>query len=255
MNLKHLLGARVEAGGSIGVVLIGAGKFGSMFLAQVPHIDGLNVVSIVDLLPDAARQACRTVGWSEALIDSCAFTDDYQEACKRVDAQVVIDATGSPIAGVAHALYAFDQGKHVVMVNVEADALVGPMLAKHARSAGVVYSMAYGDQPALVAEMVDWARASGFGVVAAGKGTKYLPEYHEVTPDDVWEHYGLTEAQAVSAGMNPQMFNSFLDGTKSAIEMAAIANSCRLTVPDDGLLFPPCEVDQLASVLLSLIHI
>ena len=91
--------------------------------------------------------------------------------------------------------------------------------------------MAYGDQPALVAEMVDWARAAGFTVAAAGKGTKYLPLYHTVTPDDVWTHYGLTPEEAKAAGMNPQMFNSFLDGTKSAIEMAAIANACGLEVP------------------------
>jgi predicted homoserine dehydrogenase-like protein len=127
--------------------------------------------------------------------------------------------------------------------------LAGPLLAEEARKAGVVYSLAYGDQPALTAEMVDWARATGFRVVAAGKGTKYLPAYHDVTPDGVWQHYGLTAGEAQSAGMNPQMFNSFLDGTKSAIEMAAIANACTLDVPADGLLFPPCGVDDLPHVM------
>ncbi len=135
------------------------------------------------------------------------------------------------------------------MVNVEADVLAGPALAARARSAGVVYSMAYGDQPALVAELVDWAHATGFEVIAAGKGTKYLPDYHAVTPDDVWRHYGLDPARARAAGMNPQMFNSFLDGTKSSIEMAAIANATGLAVPSDGLLFPPCGVDDLPSIL------
>ena len=120
---------------------------------------------------------------------------------------------------------------------------------RRAVSAGVVYSMAYGDQPALVAELVDWARASGFSVAAAGKGTKYLPAYHNVTPDDVWQHYGLTPDEARRAGMNPQMFNSFLDGTKSAIEMAAITNATWLDVPPAGLSFPPCGVDDLAHVL------
>ncbi|MHC2710517.1 putative homoserine dehydrogenase-like protein [Bradyrhizobium diazoefficiens] len=113
----------------------------------------------------------------------------------------------------------------------------------------MVYSLAYGDQPALTAEMVDWARATGFRVVAAGKGTKYLPAYHDVTPDGVWQHYGLTAGEAQSAGMNPQMFNSFLDGTKSAIEMAAIANACGLDVPAEGLLFPPCGVDDLPHIM------
>ena len=145
--------------------------------------------------------------------------------------EVIVEATGNPAAGIRHARAAIAAGKHIVMVNVEADVLAGPLLAEEARKAGVVYSLAYGDQPALTAEMVDWARATGFRVVAAGKGTKYLPAYHEVTPDGVWGHYGLTADEAKAAGMNPQMFNSFLDGTKSAIEMAAIANATGLDVP------------------------
>ena len=135
------------------------------------------------------------------------------------------------------------------MVNVEADVLAGASLSKEAKSAGVVYSMAYGDQPALTAEIVDWARSSGFYVTAAGKGTKYLPEYHKSTPETVWNYYGLTEKDANEAGMNPKMFNSFLDGTKSSLEMAAIANACNLRVPSNGLLFPPCGMDDLAEVL------
>ncbi|MGB0438577.1 MAG: SAF domain-containing protein, partial [Paracoccaceae bacterium] len=160
-----------------------------------------------------------------------------------------IEATGHPRAGLAHAQAAIAAGRHIVMVNVEADVLAGPVLAAQARAAGVVYSMAYGDQPALVAEMVDWARATGFRVAAAGKGTKYLPHYHAVTPDDVWTHYGLTPDAAAQAGMNAQMFNSFLDGTKSGIEMVAIANACGLDVPDRGLAFPPCGAEDLAHVL------
>ena len=135
------------------------------------------------------------------------------------------------------------------MVNVEADVLAGPLLAAEAREAGVVYTMAYGDQPALTCELVEWARSCGFDVVAAGKGTKYLPSYHASTPDTVWEHYGLTAGQAAAAGMNSRMFNSFLDGTKSAIEMAAIANATGLAPPPDGLRFPPCGKEDLAHVL------
>ena len=161
----------------------------------------------------------------------------------------MVEATGHPGAGIAHALAAIANRRNIVMVNVEADVLAGPLLAQKARAAGVVYSMAYGDQPALVAEQVDWARAAGFEVVCAGKGTKYLPAYHAVTPDGVWDHYGLTAGDAKAAGMNAQMFNSFLDGTKSALEMAAIANACLLDVPEDGLAFPPCGVDDLAHVL------
>ncbi len=249
MNLTQLLARKVAEGGRVTVALIGAGKFGSMFLAQSAFIEGLDVAVIADLSPDRAKQACRTVGWCETLIDSCTYTEDAIAACELDSIDVVVDATGDPAAGVIHALTAIDNGKHVVMVNVEADVLAGPALAARARSAGVVYSMAYGDQPALVSEMVDWGRASGFTIAAAGKGTRYLPAYHQVTPDDVWSHYGLSQDAAAAAGMNAQMFNSFLDGTKSAIEMAAIANACDLAVPQDGLLFPACDVDDLAQVL------
>ncbi|MBF9195112.1 NAD(P)H-dependent oxidoreductase [Microvirga terrestris] len=249
MNLHPLLRRRVESGHPVRVALIGAGKFGSMFLAQVPTIVGLDVAVIADLDPDRAREACRTVGWDDVRIGATRFVADGIEACRADDVEVVIEATGHPEAGIRHALTAIEAGRHILMVNVEADVLAGPLLADKARERGVVYSMAYGDQPALVSEMVDWARAAGFTVAAAGKGTKYLPHFHQVTPDDVWTHYGLTPEQAKAGGMNPQMFNSFLDGTKSAIEMAAIANACDLDVPEEGLRFPPCGVDDLAQVL------
>jgi len=248
MNLHRLLVARLAAGNPVRVALIGAGKFGSMFLAQVPHRPGIEVPVIVDLDPDRAREACRTVGWDAERIAATIFTADAAKASSG-DIEVIVEATGNPAVGIPHARAAIAAGKHIVMVNVEADVLAGPLLAQEARKAGVVYSLAYGDQPALTAELVDWARATGFRVVAAGKGTKYLPIYHDVTPDGVWQHYGLTAGEAQSAGMNPQMFNSFLDGTKSAIEMAAIANATGLGVPDGGLLFPPCGVDDLPHVL------
>ena len=248
MNLHHLLAKRAAAGKPVRVALIGAGKFGSMFLSQVPHTPGLEVPVIVDLDPERARDACRTVGWDDARIAATTFTADGAKATSD-NIEVIVEATGNPAVGIKHARAAIKAGKHIVMVNVEADVLAGPLLAEEARAAGVVYSLAYGDQPALTAEMVDWARATGFRVVAAGKGTKYLPAYHDVTPAGVWGHYGLTAGEAQSAGMNPQMFNSFLDGTKSAIEMAAIANATGLDVPTDGLLFPPCGVDDLPHVM------
>ena len=249
MNLARLAAEADARGTPVRAGLIGAGKFGSMFLSQVPTISGLEVTAIADLDVGRARTACRAVGWDDARIGSVAFVEDGAELAARDDVDVVIEATGHPRAGITHARAAIAAGKHVGMVNVEADVLVGPALAAEARAAGVVYSMAYGDQPALVSEMVDWARSAGFSVAAAGKGTKYLPDYHYVTPDDVWSHYGLTPQEAQAAGMNPQMFNSFLDGTKSAIEMVAIANACALTVPSNGLAFPPCGVDDLAHVL------
>ena len=182
MNLTHLLEARRQSGAPVRAALIGAGKFGSMFLAQVPTIAGLEVSLIADLDPERARNACRTVGWDEARIRRTRFTDKAASACQDEASDVVIEATGNPAAGIAHALAAIAARKPIVMVNVEADVLAGPLLAEKAREAGVVYSMAYGDQPALICEMVDWARATGFHVTAAGKGTKYLPAFHDVTP-------------------------------------------------------------------------
>ena len=248
MNLYRLLQVRAAANKPVRVALIGAGKFGSMFLSQVPHTPGLEVSVIVDLDPERAREACRIVGWDGTRIAATTFTADGSKAISG-DVEVIVEATGNPAVGIRHARAAIAAGKHIVMVNVEADVLAGPLLAEEARKAGVVYSLAYGDQPALTAEMVDWARATGFRVVAAGKGTKYLPAYHDVTPAGVWSHYGISADEAQSAGMNPQMFNSFLDGTKSAIEMAAIANATGLDVPTDGLSFPPCGVDDLPHVM------
>jgi predicted homoserine dehydrogenase-like protein len=250
MNLYSLLQKRLaETGKPVGVGLIGAGKFGSMFLAQAPRTRGLKVAAIADLKPARAEAALKAVGWSEALIETVHLTDDAFALIARDDIEVVIDATGHPPAGIRHALACAKNGKHIVMVNVEADVLAGPLLAEECRKAGVVYSMAYGDQPALVAEMVDWARSCGLDVVAAGKGTKYLPEYHASTPQTVWPYYGLTAEAAQAGGMNPQMFNSFLDGTKSAIEMAAIANATGLAPAKGGLTFHPCGTDDLPHIL------
>ncbi|MGE5336702.1 MAG: NAD(P)H-dependent oxidoreductase, partial [Gemmatimonadota bacterium] len=230
------------------VGLIGAGKFGSMYLSQTRHTPGVRVTAIADLSPARAKEALQRVGWADAAIGSVRFFDDSARMIAEPDVDIVIDATGSPAAGIGHVLACCEHRKHIVMVNVEADALAGPLLARRAQQAGIVYSLAYGDQPALICEMVDWARACGFEVIAAGKGTKYLPEYHASTPDTVWGYYGITPENAKLGGLNAQMFNSFLDGTKSAIEMCAVANATGLAAPD-GLSFPPCGVDDLPRVL------
>ena len=260
MNLHAMLAQRAADGRPLRVALIGAGKFGSMFLSQVRRTPGLHLVAVSDLSPARAKAALLSVGWADDQLGAktlddarrsgrTCLTDDTPAVIASDAVEVVIDATGSPAAGIAHVLACCRHGKHIVMVNVEADALAGPLLARKAREAGIVYSLAYGDQPALICEMVDWARTAGFQVVAAGKGTKYLPAYHASTPDTVWNHYGLSADDARAGGMNAQMFNSFLDGTKSAIEMAAVSNACGLTPADDGLAFPPCGVDDLARLL------
>jgi predicted homoserine dehydrogenase-like protein len=240
--------------------LIGAGKFGSMFLAQVRTTPGIHLVAVADLAPERARAALAGTGWPAGRVAARTLaeahgrrttyvTDDALAMIAAPQIDIVIDATGNPAAGIAHVLACCEHHKDIVMVNVEADALAGPLLARRAAQAGIVYSLAYGDQPALICEMVDWARAAGFEVVAAGKGTKYLPSYHASTPDTVWRHYGLSAEEARIGGMNAQMFNSFLDGTKSAIEMAAVANATGLVPAPDGLAFPPCGVDDLPRVL------
>jgi predicted homoserine dehydrogenase-like protein len=248
MNLHRLLKERESRGTPLRIGLIGAGKFGSMFLSQVRHTPGMRVTAIADLDASRARQSLQRVGWSNSAISSLNFFSDARALIEARDIDVVIDSTGSPSAGITHVLACCEQRKHIVMVNVEADALAGPLLAQRACEAGIVYSLAYGDQPALICELVDWARACGFEVIAAGKGTKYLPAYHASTPDTVWGHYGLTAEDARLGGLNAQMFNSFLDGTKSAIEMCSVSNATGLLAPD-GLSFPPCSVDDLPQVL------
>ena len=260
MNLHSLLTTRNREKGPLRVGLIGAGKFGSMFMAQVRSSPGIHLAAIADLAPARAVAALKRTGWPDgqgagsSLPDALAggttfITDDALAMIASGGLDVIIDATGSPSAGIAHVLACCREGKHIVMVNVEADALAGPLLARRAKEAGIVYSLAYGDQPALICEMVDWARACGFTVVAAGKGTKYLPVYHRSTPETVWGHYGFSEEQVAQGDFNAKMFNSFLDGTKSAIEMAAVANATGLLPPEEGLRFPPCGADDLPRIL------
>ncbi len=261
MNLSHLLADREAQDRPLRVGLIGAGKFGTMFLSQVRTTPGIHLMGVADLSIERARAALRETGWPEEQTDMASsakalatggtwVTDNGEDLINAGGLDVVIEATGVPEAGIRHVLQAFERGRHVVMVNVEADVLAGPLLKRKADQAGVVYSLAYGDQPALIAEQVDWARAAGLEVVAAGKGTLYMPEFHYSTPDTVWNYYGLTAERAANSGMNAKMFNSFLDGTKSAIEMAAVSNACALEVPAGGLAFPACGTGDLARTMI-----
>lgn len=263
MNLAHGLAQLHESSRPVRVVLIGAGKFGAMFLTQARRTPGVVVVSVVDLAVDQARSRLRDLGYDEedlrvqslsaaSQYGGVYVTDDPGEVLRTGEVDVVIEATGDPLAGVEHSLACTAAGINHIMVNVEADALAGPELARRASAAGVVYSLAYGDQPAIICDLVDWARASGFRVVCAGKGTKYLPDYRESTPDTVWQLYGIEEEYATRYGLNPYLYNAFLDGTKSAIEMAAVANACRLRPPPQGLLFPPLSVEEIPGSLIPL---
>src|SRR5213594_986820 len=220
---------------------------------------GVHLVGIADLSPANARASLERVGWRQehyaaASLDAALkerrthLSEDWRALVAHPAVEIVIEATGNPIAAVEHALVAFRNGKHVVMVTVEADAFCGPLLAKKAREAGVVYSLAYGDQPAIICALVDWARAARFPVVAAGRGHKWLPHFAQSTPETVWGYYGLTAEDARIGGLNPKMFNSFLDGSKPAIECTAVCNATGLSAPPDGLTYPPASIDDIPSV-------
>ncbi len=259
MNLSTLLAARAAGGRPVRVGLIGAGKFGSMVLAQAQRIPGMHVVGVADLDAGKAHASLARVGWpaerhaARSLEDAfrtggTCVLEDAAALCAFHGVECIIEATGHPIAGVRHALAAIEGGKHVVMVNVEADVLCGPLLAERARARGLVYSMAYGDQPAIICELVDWVRSCGFELVSAGKGMNFAPHYRASTPDTVWGFFGWSEEEVAKGDFNPKMYNSFTDGTKAAIEMAAVANGTGLDCPDDGLAFPPTGLDDLAQV-------
>jgi predicted homoserine dehydrogenase-like protein len=260
MNLHHFLELRQRQEKPLRVGLIGAGKFGSMYLAQVPRTPGIHVAGIADLAPANVCTNLQRIGWdpaayaapslNAALRDGSTHVgEDWETLAAHPAIDVIIEATGNPMAAVEHALGVFRHKKPLVNVTVEADALCGPLLAQRAVEAGVVYSLAYGDQPAMICELVDWARAAGFPVVAAGRGHKWLPQYAQSTPDTVWDHWGLTAEQARAGGMNPKMFNSFLDGSKPAIESTAVCNATGLTPAPWGLAFPPASIDDLPCVM------
>ena len=263
MNLARGLAAREAADRPIRVGLVGAGKFGTMILAQLRLMTGVRLAVLADLDAGRARRAAREAGWDAGAFVLAARVGAANDAARAgrtalvesgetaaaCDIDVLIEATGHEEAGALHAYRALERGVHVVMVTVEADVVVGPYLHELARRNGAVYSMAYGDQPAIICELVDWARTCGFDVVAAGKGTKYAPLYRRSTPDTAFGYYGFTPEQIATGGFNPKMFNSFLDGTKSAIEMVAVANATGLDVADDGLSFAPASVYDLATLL------
>ena len=260
MNLYAKLRERESQNKLLRVALIGAGKFGAMYLAQVPKTPGIHLAGIADLSPVSARANLERVGWpaerhSAPSLDAALRAgtthvgEDWQALVAHPAIDIIVEATGNPVAAVDHALAAFRNGKHVVMVTVEADAFCGPLLARRAQEAGVVYSLAYGDQPALICDLVDWARAAGFYVVAAGRGHKWQPHFAQSTPETVWRYYGLTPEQVRAGGLNPKMFNSFLDGSKPAIESTAVCNATGLTPAPWGLKFPPASVDDIPSVM------
>jgi predicted homoserine dehydrogenase-like protein len=264
MSLYGLLKQRESQHNPIKVGVIGAGTFSSAFINQVKITPGMRLVGVADLEEEKARQACIAAGWPQEAIAPCgsssAINDSASESKVAVtdnadhlinaELDVLLEATGVPEAGVYHVWTALDAGKHVIMGNVEADALLGNVLKKKADEKGLVYSLAYGDQPAIICDMIDWARTIGLEVVCAGKGTRYQPEYRYSTPATVWDVFGFTEEQVATGNYNPQMYNSFLDSTKSCIEMCAVCNASGLIPQQAGLQFPPAGPRDLPRILI-----
>ena len=234
----------------IKIAFIGCGKFVSMFLAQYNHLNKIQIDSIVDININQAKKNCLNSGLSSESIGKINFSNSLDEILDR-NIEIFIEATGNPIIGTVHACKIIINKKNVILVNVEADITCGKYLSDLAKKNNVICSMAYGDQPSLILEQIEWARLNGFEVICAGKGTKYHPSFEYSTPDTVWGHYGLTKERAENeSGMNPKMFNSFLCGDKSAIEMCAVSNAANLKCPSNGLTFPPVGVYDIAKKMI-----
>lgn len=245
----------------IEVGVIGAGLFGTKLVDQIARTPGMRTALIADLDLENARSA-----YAEADVGDVTDVNSVDAANEAIaagdpavtadsftllesDVSVVVEATGVPEAGARHAYEAIANRKHVVMVTVEADTVVGPFLAEMAERTGVVYSLAYGDQPALIAELYDWATSVGLDVVAAGKGNPYREAYRTGTPDDVFERYGFGETFVEEHNLNPRMYNSFLDGTKVAVEMCSVANATGLVPDVQGMHLPTCEIPEIPNTL------
>ena len=257
MNLFSLLNKREKP---IPIGIIGAGKFATMFFAQALKIPSFHIVGVVDIVPENAKSNLQIAGWNTTSFDTTSLSDaystgktfiseDWKSLVSHDSIEIIIECTGNPNSAVEHCLTAFQNNKNVINVTVEADAFCGFALSQKAKEAGVIYSMAYGDQPALACELVDWAKTCGFNVVAAGRGHKWLKHFQQSTPDTVWEYWGLTKEQAERGRLNPKMFNAFLDGSKPAIESTAIANTSNLLAPSNGLIFPSGGIDDIPTLM------
>jgi predicted homoserine dehydrogenase-like protein len=239
VSLRNKLEGLSQAGTPIRVGLVGAGQMGRGFVAQVSGIPGMEVVAAADVDAERALTAFREAGSKpvEGLNGSPerpAVTTDAVELARSESVGVVVEATGVPEVGARVAYEAIHNGKHVVMLNVETDVTVGAVLARMAKSAGVVYTGSAGDEPGAIMELYDFARSLGFDVIVAGKG-KNNPLDVSATPESLAE-------EAEQKRMNPKMLASFVDGTKTMVEMAAVANATGFS-PDTPGMHGPEETD------------
>jgi predicted homoserine dehydrogenase-like protein len=245
-----------QAKAPIRVGLVGSGEMGTDIVTQCDHMTGITVAAIAEINVEAAKRALQIAGRppeSFAFVETAAdfdralsagktaITQDAQLVCRNNRIDVVIDATGKPAVGAEIGLVAMEHGKHLIMMNVEADVTIGTYLAAEARRMGVVYTLGAGDEPSSCMELINFVTGLGYPIVAAGKG-KNNPLNIEATPDQYMD-------EAKRRNMNPRMLVEFVDGSKTMVEMAAIANATGL-VPDlPGMHGPAATLDQLEKVL------
>ena len=264
MTLRPLTGITrdlerlAETGRPVRLGIIGSGEMGTDLVTQVSLMTGIEIASIATRRPhtalaaadiaygaghDRARIVESRAAMSTAIDQGrIAITDDAELMATAPEVDVVIDATGKPGVGADIDLLAMEHGKHLVMMNVEADVTIGPYLKKEADRLGVVYSVGAGDEPSSCMELIDFAIALGLEVVAAGKG-KNNPLNWDAVPEDYRE-------EAARRNMNPRMLVEFVDGSKTMVEMAAIANATGLVPDVPGMHGPAADRDSLAKVLI-----
>jgi len=260
MHAHSQLEARTDD--PISVCLIGPGVFGSHVVYQIEATDGMEPMVLADLeLHKAERsyQRCGVdgrdvtaatdrAGIDAALASGDRVVTDDGEAAAAADVDVVVDTTGDPRAAARHAWSAIEAENHVVMVSVEVDATVGPLLQQFASNQGVNYSMAYGDEPVQTVSLAHWAEVSGFEVVAAGQGTELTFDRYG-THEDALDRYGVTETFREANDPSPEMYNTFQDGTKVAVELCGAANALGLRPDVGGLNMPTTDREGLLEKL------
>ncbi len=249
--------ARADSGRPVRIGLIGCGEMGTDIVSRTWMMHGVEVSAISELDPAEAHRAVeiawRSKGHSidvsgtvalEAAVERglTAVAEDVNAILESDLIDVIVDATGVPAVGAEIGLKAMEHGKHLVMMNVEADVTIGAYLRREADRLGVVYSLGAGDEPSACMELIEFVSAMGHRIICAGKG-KNNPLNIDATPDGY-----ITEARM--RNMNPRLLVEFVDGSKTMVEMAAIANATGLIPDCDGMHGPVAGPHELAKVLV-----
>jgi predicted homoserine dehydrogenase-like protein len=258
--LTRDLAARAAAGRPVTVAIVGAGRFGTCVAAQIGQMPGVRLTTVCDIRPDNARAALSATGYADDQIVQADAPDQAADAvaagravlstdplvAAHGSAEVVIEVTGVPHVAAFVIDEALGHGRHVVNVTVEADVLLGAYFVARAAASGVVYSVADGDQPGVTRRLIEWAQALGYRIVAAGRGTRFYPFDADGQPEEAFARYGYAPELTERRRFNPQMYNSFRDGSKAQIEMTSLANMTGLAPDVRGMHQPSAGVRDLA---------